>query len=396
MMAAITACQYDCEVTIFEKNSRVGKKILSTGNGRCNITNDHVLEKDTDGNLLHYHGDDPSFPLFSLQEFSHKSLLDFFENLGVLFRCEEGKYYPYSETAATILDVLRFYCEKCNVTFATDAEIDEITEDKGRFVVGKQLFDKVIVACGGMSSPHFGSDGSGYALLCKFGHQKTKLSPAITQITTENKYTRPLKGIKCNANVTAFSGKTMLREEYGQVLFAEYGVSGPPIFQLSSYFRDASTSDMRIEMDFFPEYTFGEVCNTLFKIQSNSFMDDLTAENFLVPMLHKKIGQIIIKSCDLPLSLAVDMIPPHTIKKIANTLKHFPLRVSGTKSFANAQVTLGGIKSKDFSPLTMESKLKRGIYACGEILDVTGDCGGYNLQWAFSSGFIAGRSAALD
>ena len=164
LMAAITAKRRGCDVTIFEKMQRVGKKLLSTGNGRCNITNENVLERDNNGKLLHYFGEDSSFAEFSLNEFSDKALLDFFNLLGVLFICENGKYYPYSETASTILDVLRLYCEKLDIKIVVDADVKEITEKDGKFTVLGEKFDKVIIACGGMSSPHLGTDGYGYKL----------------------------------------------------------------------------------------------------------------------------------------------------------------------------------------------------------------------------------------
>ena len=394
MMAGITAKKLGADVTIFERNSRVGKKLLSTGNGRCNITNENVLERDSEGNLLHYFSQDIKFCEFALNEFDDKSLLDFFGELGVLFRCENGKYYPYSETASTILDVMRLYCEKLGVEVVADSDVKDITEKNGFNILGRK-FDKVIIACGGMSSPHLGTDGSGYNLLLSFGHKRTKLCPAITQVKTDNKFTKQLKGIKCNADVTAFCGKKAIRKEYGQVLFTDYGLSGPPVFQISSCF-DENAADMSIELDFMPEFSFTEVLDNLNKIKTNAFMNNFTADSFLMPMFSKKIGQIIMKYCDIPLSTEVSTFNPHTLKKIADAIKHFRLEVSGTKGFTNAQVTKGGIVVEDFNNRTMESKLKKGLYACGEVLDVTGDCGGYNLQWAFSSGYIAGRSAVSD
>lgn len=395
MMSAITACRFGSDVTIFERNARVGKKLLSTGNGRCNITNSEVLKKDENGALLHYYGEDKHFADYALTKFDNNALLDFFGSLGVLFRSETGKYYPYSETASTILDIMRLYCEKLGIKIVAETDVTEISESKNGFIVLGEHFDKVIVSCGGMSSPHLGTDGSGYKLLSKFNHTRTKLSPAITQIKTDNKLVKQLKGIKCNATVTAFSGKTALRQEYGQVLFCDYGLSGPPIFQLSSCF-DENENNKRIEIDFTPEFSFDEIYENLNKIKSNPFMKDLTAGAFLMPILPRKVGEIIIKYCEIPLTAPVEKLTNSDLKKIANAIKHFSLSVLGTKGFTNAQVTAGGIKTKDFDKSTMQSKLKSGLYAVGEVLDVTGDCGGYNLQWAFSSGYVAGVSAAND
>ena len=395
MMAAISARRKGGTVTIFERNSRVGKKLLSTGNGRCNITNVDAISKDENGDLCHYYGEDKAFAFYALRHFDNNALLDFFGELGVLFRCEDGKYYPYSETASTVLDILRLYCEKLGIRVVSEADIKEICEDKQGFEILGEHFDKAIVACGGMSSPHLGTDGSGYKLLSKFNHKRTKLSPAITQIKTENKLIKQLKGIKCNSTVTAFGEKNALRKEYGQVLFCDYGLSGPPIFQLSSCF-DENESGKRVEIDFTPEFSFNEVYENLNKIKSNPFMNDFTAQSFLMPMFPRKVGEIIIKYCDIPLNAPVDKFKNSDLKKIANAIKHFSLAVLGTKGFTNAQVTAGGIMTADFDCRTMQSKLKKGLYACGEVLDVTGDCGGYNLQWAFSSGYLAGVSAVND
>lgn len=395
IMAGITARRLGADVTIFEHNTRVGKKLLSTGNGRCNITNQNILERDSDGGLLHYYGENKHFADFALETFTNNDLLNFFGELGVLFRCENDKYYPYSETASTILDVIRLYCEKLGVKSETEKDVKEITEKNGKFSIFEESFDKVIIASGGASSPHLGTDGSGYSLLSKFNHKRTKLSPAITQIRTDNKYTKQLKGIKCNANATVLCGKKTLRKEYGQILFTDYGLSGPPIFQLSSCFEEGA-QDMSIELDFMPEYSFTEICDNLLKIKGNGFMKNFTAESFLIPMLSRKLGQIIIKYCNIPLTAKVNSLSQGDLKKITDSLKHFRLKVYGTKGFANAQVTAGGMLVSEFKNDTMESKLKKGLYACGEVLDITGDCGGYNLQWAFSSGYIAGRSAASD
>lgn len=395
MMAAITARRLGAEVTIFERNNRVGKKLLSTGNGRCNITNADALKKDENGGLIHYYGDDKNFANYALSKFDNNALLDFFGELGVIFRSENGKFYPYSETASTVLDILRLYCQKIGVNVICDADINEIAEDKNGFKVLGERFDKVIVSVGGMSSPHLGTDGSGYRLLSKFNHERTKLAPAITQIKTENKLIKQLKGIKCNATLTAFDGKNALRQEYGQVLFCDYGLSGPPVFQLSSCFSENETGK-RIEIDFTPEFSFDEVFENLNKIKSNPFTDDFTASSFLMPMFPRKVGEVIIKYCEIPLIEKVENLSNSDLKKIANAIKHFSLDVLGTKGFTNAQVTSGGVKTKDFDNRTMQSKLKSGLYATGEVLDITGDCGGYNLQWAFSSGYVAGVSAAND
>ena len=173
MTAALTARESGASVTIFERMDRVGKKLLSTGNGRCNITNKNVLEE-KDGNLIHYYSDQPDFPRYALYNFNHLALLNEFSKLGVLFRCEDGKYYPYSETASTILDVMRLRCERVGVKTICGAKIEQISKNSMGFDVCGEKFDRVIVAVGGSSSPHLGTDGSGYELLEMFGHHRNK------------------------------------------------------------------------------------------------------------------------------------------------------------------------------------------------------------------------------
>ena len=392
MTAALTARESGASVTIFERMDRVGKKLLSTGNGRCNITNKNVLEE-KDGNLIHYYSDQPDFPRYALYNFNHLALLNEFSKLGVLFRCEDGKYYPYSETASTILDVMRLRCERVGVKTICGAKIEQISKNSMGFDVCGEKFDRVIVAVGGSSSPHLGTDGSGYELLEMFGHHHNKIRPAITQIRTDNTLTRQLKGIKVYANVTLKQNSKVIRKDYGQVMFADYGISGPPVFQLSSGVRDGEK--FKISLDLMPEFTHAEIHENIRKIIDNPFCNDLKADNLLSPMINKKVGQIIVKYCQIPLSTSADNLSAREIDRLVTTLKSFDLEVLGTKGFQNAQVTAGGILTKDFDNHTMESRLCKGLFACGEVLDVTGDCGGYNLQWAFSSGVMAGKAAVL-
>lgn len=388
MMSAIVATRAGADVTVFERLGRVGKKLLSTGNGRCNITNVNVLQTDENGSLVHYHGSHTDFAKPALYEFDNQSLMDFFGELGVIFRLEDDKYYPYSETASTVLDALRFECDKVGVKTKVDTLIESISKQKDCFVVNGERYDKVIIACGGQSSAHMGTDGIGYRLLKSQGHKITPLYPAITQVKTDNKFTRQLKGIKCNANVTILYENKKLREEYGQILFADYGLSGPPVFQLSSYIRNHN--DLQFSLDFMPEFSFNEILGII----KNCVKNTQTCENLLSMILSKKIGQVIVKYCGINLNTKASTLTVRDLKALANAIKNFKLSIIGTKGFTNAQVTLGGAEISEFDPNTMQSNLCKNLYACGEVLDITGDCGGYNLQWAFSSGYVAGKAAA--
>ena len=392
MLSAITARKSGADVTVFEKLDRVGKKLLSTGNGRCNITNENVLETDDNGKLSHYFGENSDFAKFAITQFDNNDLLGFFGDLGVLFRQENDKFYPYSETASTVLDVLRLYCDKIGVKTVTATQISVVKPHKNGFLVGDIRFDKVIVACGGMSCPHLGTDGDGYAILQSFGHTRTKLKPAITQVKTDNKFTRQLKGIKCNVDLTILENGKKLRTEYGQILFADYGLSGPPVFQLSSLVNENS-QNQSFAVDFMPEFSYQQTLENLQKIVKNPFCENLTTADLLLPMINKKVGQIVIKYCGLPLNISAKDLSEKQIKSIASALKNMEIKILSTKGFQNAQVTFGGVKTCEFDEFSMQSKLCQGLFACGEVLDITGDCGGYNLQWAFSSGVLAGKAA---
>lgn len=396
LFAAITALENgkDVSVTIFERMNRVGKKILATGNGRCNITNEFACETDENNIPRYFHGKNPKFVNFAFSKFNTNDLIDYFSKNGLVFRKENDKYFPFSEQAGTVLDFLRLKCEMLGVEFITDTEIKEITPKRDKYIVNNKTFDKVIVACGGKSSPHLGSNGSGYALLEKFGHKKTKLFPAITQIKTETEFVKQLKGIKADAFCSIYVDNKLVRKEFGQVLFADYGLSGPPIFQLSRIAATNYDKNCFITLDFMPNRNENVVLNLIKSTIDNPFTYPLTTENLLSLILNKRLGQVIIKYCGFKLNVDAYNLNDNDILKIAKTIKCFKLKVNGVNGFQNAQVTAGGIKTIEFNDKTMESNLSKGIFACGEVLDIDGDCGGFNLQWAFSSGFIAGKSAA--
>ncbi len=246
--------------------------------------------------------------------------------------------------------------------------------------------DRIIVATGGKAAPNFGSNGTGYDILKSFGHRITELKPSLVQIKTETEVVRKLKGIKLIANVT-LEGNT----EYGEVLFTEYGLSGPAVFNISSRLG----SDKTISLDIMPEYSREDIYNML--IERISFNAKLPLENFFVGMLNKRVGQALLKYIGAePLSRYAVTLSEKEISRICAVIKNWNFNITGTMSWNNAQTTRGGVVTDEFDPVTMQSKLKKGLYAAGEVLDIDGDCGGYNLQWAWSSGAVAGISAASN
>lgn len=383
LFAAISAKNENTDVTIYEKEKRVGRKILATGNGRCNMTNTTASYND-------YHSLDIKFIYPTIERFWVDQTLDFFENIGILWKEEDdGKVYPYSDTASAVLDVLRQKLEKSGVITECEFGVKKIKKQNNQFIIedkngNRKRADRVIIATGGMAGAQLGSDGSGYKILEGFGHKITKLYPSLVQIRTETDTVKKLKGIKVNAKVSVGD-----KEKTGEVLFTDYGISGPPVFWLSSYIEGEKV----IALDIMPEYSYTDISDMITKRVNT--LGDIPLEDFFVGMLNKRVSQALLKHIGVePLSRLASSLSRKEIQAISSIIKNFKLQIKGTSTWNNAQVTKGGADVSQFNADTMESKLVKGLYCCGEVLDVDGDCGGYNLQWAWSSGYIAGIYAS--
>lgn len=383
LISAIAAKSDNTEVVVFEKEKRVGRKILATGNGRCNMTNMYADEK-------HYHSRDVRFIRGAMKRFWVEDTLLFFDELGILWKEEDkGKVYPYSDTASSVLDVLRRRIDALNIKVLCEFAVKKIEKtEKGFYVISKdgqkEMCDRVIIATGGKAGSTLGSDGSGYELLKTFGHSITRLSPSLVQIKTDTELVRKLKGIKVQSNVTIGD-----RTEKGELLFTDYGISGPPVFSLSSYLENNN----EVIIDLMPEYTSTQLYEML--CARCTYLYDVPLEDFFVGMINKRVGQAVLKRAGVaPLSRLSQSLTEAEIKSLTEEIKGLKLKITGTASWNQAQVTKGGASVTEFNPVTMESKLVAGLYVCGEVLDIDGDCGGYNLQWAWSSGYLAGINAA--
>lgn len=381
LTAAIAAAEKGNKVTIFERNDRVGRKILSTGNGRCNMTN-------INAGASNYYGKNPEFVKGAISRFWVDETLDFFRDLGIWHKVEEnGKVYPYSDQASAVLDVLRLRTEELGITVRTKSEVQSVFKNKDGFAVKlyggeKAMFDAVIVATGGKAAPDLGSNGSGYDILKSFGHKITEVRPSLVQIKTEPDVVKKLKGIKIQGEL-----KLGAVSEKGEILFTDYGLSGPPVFSISSRLNGHKF----IDIDMMPEYSEKRLVSLLAERVCNA--PKTTLENFFIGILNKRVGQALLKYLKIePLSRYAVTLTEKDIEKIASAMKSWRFKITGTMSWNNAQVTKGGAITSEFNPSTMESRLVKGLYAVGEVLDIDGDCGGYNLQWAWSSGILAGRS----
>lgn len=365
---------------LLEKNDRLGKKILATGNGRGNVSN-------VDLSADSYHGDDRSFCEYALKTYDNGHIRRFFEEKGVLLTSENGRIYPLSLQANAVLDALRLQadekrvktsCEVTDITFDQKQKLFKVYTEKGEY-----LSKKVVLCVGGKAAPHFGTDGKSYRLAEKFGHTITDLYPSLVQLTAEKQDIQGLKGVKENAKVTACLGKRVLSCLEGDILFTDNGVSGNTVFYLSSYITDKQ--GVSLYVDFLPGIEKAVCVDSL--IKRRSAFPDLPIESFLSGLVHSRISYKTISDVfkEKTNSLKYKDVSDADIVRLVEKLKNTVIRITGNTGFSNCQVTKGGIFTNQVDNVTMESKLVKGLYFCGEVLDVDGNCGGYNLQWAFSS-----------
>lgn len=388
MTAALTAARLGHEVTLYERQARVGRKLMATGNGRCNLTN-------TGAGPSNYHGEAPDFVRPALEAFPSEAALDFFRGLGLLAREEwGGRVYPLSNSANSVVDVLRQALDAAGVELIAGDRVRELRRFGSGYSVttesgDKRSFDAVVVACGGLAGEKLGGGRDGYELLKALGHTRTALRPALVQITTEPAYPRSLKGIKADCALRVLSRGGLLASSCGELLFTETGVSGPAAFDVSRAVSEAGDAKLELEIDFLRDYTPAEV---LAHLQNRvKTAPELPASELLTGSVHNRLGRMLIKYADVEASAPLSALSERELRTVAAACKRFKLPVRGTEGFANAQVTAGGIRTSEFDPRTLESRLYPRLFACGEVLDIDGDCGGYNLQWAWSSGVLAGH-----
>ena len=385
MMAALTAAENGRSVLLLERQSRVGRKLLATGNGRCNLTNYNTSP-------ARYHGEDGGFCAYALRAFDVGSTLQYFASLGLLTVNEDsGRVYPMSNMAGSVLDVLRYGLEHPRIEVVTGQAVSSVKKTSGGFTVRTETdaftAGKLILAAGGCAGSKVGGVMDGYRLAKALGHHRTALYPSLVQLKTDPTYPRALKGVKAECGITVLRGSGTVAENRGEVLFTEYGVSGPAIFDIS---RAVATGGEGLvcALDFFPDWDLREVLDWL--RMRRQTMQAHEASTLLVGSCHTRLGQMLCKAAGFTSQPAADLTDSD-LERIARQAKHFVLPITGTCGFDQAQVTAGGLCTDEFDPETMESRLVSGLYACGELLDVDGDCGGFNLQWAWASGRLAGR-----
>ena len=390
LMAAITAKKSGKEVIILERKDRILKKVLITGNGRCNITN-------VNANISNYFGKNISSVENILNRFTPQDTMDFFNELGIVCNEENrGKVYPLSGQASSVVDALRFEAEKLGIKIETEFYVRKIEKDGFKFKIYSEDKKKieagrVILAAGGQSYPELGSNGSGFELAKELGHSVTKLSPSIVQLKTEKYQVKGLQGIKTDVAVTAYGDNKKICTYDGELLFTDYGISGNVVFNIS--FVMPLYKNVEFEIDFMEKFDYNELYEIL--KERKRILSHLTMENYFNGMINKKLGQFLSKVSGIEkLSKPVKDLNDSDIRKLCTVLKKYRVKILETTGFKNAQVTAGGVSLDEVNTETLESKIVKGLYFSGEVLDVYGECGGFNLQWAWASGHIAGENAA--
>ena len=386
MMAALTAAEDPAnQVTLLERQSRVGRKLLATGNGRCNLTNLHAAPS-------HYHGQSPAFVQHALDVFSVEDTLAYFRKLGLLTVAENsGKIYPFSDQANSVVDVLRFALERSRVDVRLGCEVLSLSKKargySAKTADGAFYGDKVIIACGGAAGAKLGGTDLGYRLLQSLGHSCTPIRPCLVQLKTDSSATRALKGVRADAGLTLKRSGAVAAVNAGEVQFTDFGISGPAVFEIS---REATFGgELLLLLDLLRPCSEQQLLQWLTEKRQNA--PALPLEEFLTGILHNRLGRVVLKQAELDLSRQAADLTDAQLQRIVRVIKFFPLTVTGVMGLEQAQVTAGGIDTSEFRPDTLESRLNPGLFATGEVLDIDGDCGGYNLQWAWSSGRLAGK-----
>jgi len=394
MISAIAATRAGARVLLLERLGRIGKKLLTTGNGRCNLTNL------AGGDPTHYHGREPSFPAPVLAAFPPERSLAFFADLGIVPRIEDGgQVYPWSNQAAAVLDVLRLELERLAVPVHTDFPVTAIERRGRRFHLRSAngatvLAERVILACGGCASPFLGSDGSGYALARGLGHSLVPPFPVLVPLKLASPRLGTVQGLKWTGGATILDGQVPVHREEGEFLFTAYGISGPAIFRLGRCAGDllAAGKPPTLHLDLFPETTPEQLAARL--LERRSSHPERSLETGFTGMLPRRLAAALLRDTGLDPRLPAESLSPAAVRRLVAGLKGWSFPVTGTMGWDLAQVTAGGIDSSGVDPLTLESRRVPGLYFAGEILDVDGDCGGFNLQWAWASGTVAGQTAA--
>ena len=391
MMAAIIVNRNGGQAVLLDHNDQVGKKILSTGNGRCNFTNIHQEP-------IFYRSENITFPWEIVSRFTAHDAIKFFRELGIYSKNRNGYMYPYSDQASAILEALRYELERLDVEIYLDSNICEVQKKEKGFVIktdqGEYCGDKLIIATGGQAAPFSGSDGSGYEYARQLGHRIVDVVPALVQLRCAESFYKHLAGVRVQGKVSLYVDDILEDEDKGEIQLTSYGISGIPVFQVSRYAARGIKDHKKVYalLDFMPDFSLAEFRN--FIDDRIKTIPDRPMESFFAGLFNKKLTDIFISECQIERKKGAALLTDRELERIIQMIKGFRTKIISTNSFEQAQVTAGGVSTEEVDRETLVSKLMPDLYFAGEVLDVDGICGGYNLQWAWASGYIAGKGAA--
>ncbi|OXZ28062.1 aminoacetone oxidase family FAD-binding enzyme [Finegoldia magna] len=389
VFAALILKQNYIDTTVIERNANALKKIYATGNGRCNFTNRNVSYKN-------YHGENPKFTISAIKKFDNYDVIEFFNDMGIPeVELENGKIFPKSLQASSIVKQMMCLANHLEVEFIYDSIVDDVRKDGDVFEVKSNdsiyKFDYLIIACGSKAYKKSGSDGNGYILMEKLGHNIVKTHPGIVQLRLNGDSFKKMSGTKFKANAKLVVDGKEVFEFYHDVLFTDYGISGPTILQLSREAIRAKNKglDVKIRIDTV-DLDENKLYEHLIYIISLNYYKKIN--ELLVGLINDNLIEEVLNQANINCDINVSELSKEEIYKLAHTLKNLEFSVSGYKDEDSGQITCGGVDTDEINPSTMESKKIKNLYIIGEIMDVDGDCGGYNLQWAFSSAYSCAMS----
>ena len=386
LTAAITAARNGKDVTLIERNNKCGKKILITGNGRCNFWN-------TDENLSHFHSSTPNLLKEFITDERKNSILKFFDSLGLAYKTKNGYYYPFSNQAFTVENALLSECKKLNIKIINDIVVEKIIK-KDCFIINPDKENikakNIIIATGSKAAPKTGSDGLGYEISKSLGHNIITPLPSLVQLKADEPYFKNWSGIRTDVKVNLLINHKYIKSETGEVQLTNYGLSGICIFNLSGETAKAlnQNKNVIISINFIPFASNPKIF--LQTLNKNSYHK--TISELLEGILHYKLVDIIIKKTHLKRDLLLNTLTDNELNNLIKTLTDFQIEILDTHTLDHAQVCSGGIPLTEINSKTLESLKVKNLYFTGEIIDIDGDCGGYNLGWAWMSGIIAGKN----
>lgn len=391
MMAAITAARNGAGVVLLEHTSKLGTKILQTGNGKCNFTNYHMVADK-------FSNADKDFVDEVLAKFNYQDTIEFFESIGVYHKERNGYVYPLSETAASLVEALKYELYRLKVQTVTEVNISELAYNDEVWAVmsDKDTYycSSVIIATGSKAAPKTGSDGSGYRIAERLGHRVIKPLPALVQLVSDCACCKSMAGVRSVGTVKVTADGKEIASDTGEIQYTDYGISGIPVFQVSRYAVKAldEGADVKAVIDMFPGLSHEQLREYIEK--QYEIAAHKTIEDFFGGLINKKLVSAAAKTAGVDGFTKVYKTDMDVLTGIACSMKTFVVNITGYKGFDNGQICQGGVDLSEISAKTCQSKICPGVYFAGEILDVDGPCGGYNLQWAWSSGYVAGMAAS--